>query len=167
MYTSSLPTMEHFNKIISNETVASFGIDMSLWGEAEQAQLREAMILKYKENPEWTEEQAKKACLQEVMAILEVWFNENLGFLVKQTNHWYSLEDAFEEFVNMSFKDFILAINKQMEFTKFCEMFYDDLREMYNICSAGMRDEFQRMKTNGWTFSQYRSDLNKQKKKSY
>jgi hypothetical protein len=52
-----------------------------------------------------------------------------------------------------------------MELTKFCQEFYDDLRELSNIDSSGMEDEFKRMKTKGWTFSQYRSYLNSQIKK--
>jgi hypothetical protein len=155
--------MSSFEKIVNKETVASFGIDMSVWDDKQQALLHESMILAWKENPDWTEKEAKDACLQQIMAIHEEWFRENLGFLVMQACHWHSLEDAFEEFVNMSFKEFILKMNKQMEFTKFCQLFYDELRERYNVGGTEMREEFAKMKEKGWTFSDYKKDLKKRK----
>ena len=155
--------MSSFEKIVNKETVASFGIDMSVWDDTQQTQLHEAMTLVWKEKPQWTEEEAKKACLQEVMAIHQEWFEENMGFLVKQTNQWYSLDDAFEEFVQGTLKDFIIQINKQMEFTKFCQLFYDELRERYNVGGTEMREEFAKMKEKGWTFSDYKKDLKKRK----
>ncbi len=155
--------MSSFENVVNRETVASFGIDMSIWGDEQENLLHESMILAWKENPDWTEKEAKHACLQQVMGILEDWFTKNMGFLVMQCNHWYSVEEAFEEFVNMSLKEFICMLNKQMEFTKFCTLFYDELRERYNICSAGMQDEFERMKANKWSFNDYKKDLKKRK----
>jgi hypothetical protein len=155
--------MSSFDEIVSKETVASFGIDMSVWDDKQQAQLHEAMTIAWKEKPDWTEKEAKHRCLQHIMAIHQEWFEENMGFLVKQTNQWYSLDDAFEEFVQGTLKDFIMQINKQMEFTKFCELFYDELRERYNVGGTEMREEFAKMKEKGWTFSDYKKDLKKRK----
>ena len=157
---------EHFQKIVNVETVASFGVDMSVWGEDEQASLHEGMILAMKENPDWTEEEVKKECAKQVNQILFDWFKDNLGYLVQKTNYWMRLEYAFQEFRSSSLKDFLKLLKEKQEFQDFGEEFYDDLRQMWNICSAGMEDEFQRMKRNNWTFQQYRSWLNKEMKKS-
>ena len=155
--------MSDFDSVVNKETVASFGIDMSVWDDHLQRSLYEAMILAWKENPEWTEEEAKKGCREQAMLIYYGWFKENLGFLVKHCNYWRSLEVAFQEFCETTLKNFIWKINEQMEFNRFCQLFYDELRERYNICSAGMEDEFVFMKKNNWTFSDYRKYLKKQK----
>jgi hypothetical protein len=155
--------MSSIDNVVNKQTVASFGIDMSVWDDNHQARLQEGMILAWKENPEWTEKEAKHECLQQVMEIYEGWFKENLGFLVQQTKHWYDVDDAFEDFVQVSLKEFMCQINKQMEFTKFCELFYDELRERYNVSGVEMREEFKKMKDKGWAFSDYKKDLKKRK----
>ena len=154
-----------FDSLVSRETIASFGVDMTFWGEEEQSLLREGMILAMKENPEWTEEQVKKACEEQVDDILFNAFQEHLGYLVEKTHHWASLEDAYCEFRTTPLKKFLKVVTEQQEFQDFADAFYDELREMYNICSAGMWDEFQRMKKNGWSLSQYRTWLKKETKK--
>jgi hypothetical protein len=157
--------MSTFDVLVSKETVGSFGIDMSLWGDHEQKLLTEGMILAWKENPDWTEEEAKKECEEQVHQILLDWFKKNLGYLVKKTNYWVSLEYAYQDFSKTTLKEFVSSLQDKQEFQDFVELFYDDLRELYNIDSVGVEEEFKRMKDKGWTFSQYRSWLTKQFKR--
>jgi hypothetical protein len=150
-----------FQTVVNRETVASFGIDMSLWTEGYQAELNEGMILALKENPEWTEDQARDACRSQVKAILFRWFKKNMRYAVEDAD--WSLEKSFENFFSMPLVKFLELLAEDREYTAFCEEFYGTLRERYNICSAGMWDEYQRMKKNDWSFSDYRKDLKKRK----
>lgn len=156
-----------FEKIVNREFVASLGIDMSLWGEGEQRLLHEGMILAMKENPEWTEDDVKEECENQVDNILFEWFQVNLARSVRKSNGWRNLGQAYAEFRKTTLKDFLHSLNEKQDFQDFCEEFYDDLREMWNICSAGMEDEYQRMKKEGWTMDQYRKWLDKQIQKSH
>ncbi len=154
--------MSNFESVVSKETVASFGFDMSLWGDQEHTLLREGMILAWKENPDWTEKDARQECRSQVNQILFQWFKDNLGYLVKKTNHWLSLEYAYSEFRLTTLKEFVRVLQEKQELQDFADLFYDDLRELYNIDAEGVQAEFQRMKDKGWTPSQYRSYLRKQ-----
>lgn len=157
---------ELFQKIVTKEFVATLGIDMSLWGDEEQSSLHEGMILAMKENPDWTEEEVKEECKNQVDRILFDWFQINLGLLVKNSDGWENLREAYKEFRRKTLKDFMKSLTEHQRFRDFCDAFYDDLREMYNICSAGMWDEYERMKINGWSMSQYRKWLDKQMRKN-
>lgn len=154
---------EFFDRIVSKETVDTFGIDMYLWGADEDCQLREAMLLVCKENPNWSEEQATEVCKVEVDRILFAWFKKTLGHLVLSTQYWPSLTAAYTEFRNTTLKQFIKTLGEQKEFKEFADEFYSDLRELWNIGSVGLWDEFQRMKKEGMSFSQYRASLNKKR----
>jgi hypothetical protein len=157
--------MSKFEAVVSKETVSSFGVDMSLWGDYEHELLTECMILAWKENPDWTEEDAKEECKEQVHQILFDWFKKNLGYLVNKTNYWTSLEYAYKDFSKTTLKEFLVSLQEKQELQDFAEVFYDDLRELYNIDSEGVEDEFQRMKDKGWSFSQYKSWLTKQCRK--
>jgi hypothetical protein len=152
--------MTEFEKIVNRETLTSFGIDLSVWKDEHQKLLEEGMILAWKENPSWTEDEAKAECRKQVTSILLGWFTEHYTHAVEETDYWLSLNAAFEDFLSMPLVKFLEVLEEQREYSRFCQEFYDDLRDMYNICSAGMWDEYQRMKKNKWRFSQYRSWLN-------
>jgi len=156
--------MSNFESIVSKETVVSLGFDMSLWGDQEHKLLTEGMILAWKENPDWTDEQLKEECEEQVHQILFQWFKDNLGYLVIKTNYWVSLEYAYGEFSKTTLKDFVQLLQEKQEFQDFAELFYDDLRELYNIDTIGVEEEFKRMKDKGWTHAQYRSWLKKQRR---
>jgi hypothetical protein len=155
----------NFDEVVNRQTVESVGFDMSLWTDKLQVLLRESMILAWKENPDWTEEQAKTACREQAKDILFEWFQEHLGFAVEEANYWQSLEAAFENFLSMPLVDFLEILEEQREFGRFAAEFYDELREMWNICSGGMWDEYQRMKKNKWRFRDYRKWLDAEKRK--
>jgi hypothetical protein len=150
-----------FQTLVNRETVATFGIDMSLWTEGYQAQLNEGMSLALKENPEWTEEEARDECRSQVEAILFSWFKKHMRYAVEDAD--WSLEQSFEDFLSMPLVKFLEGLEQAREYRAFCQEFYGTLRERYNICSAGMWDEYQRMKKNDWSFSDYRKDLKKRK----
>ena len=154
-----------FDIVTSKETVASFGIDMSLWGEEEQAQLREKMLLAMKKNPQWEDEIIKEECKNQVENILFEWFQMNLARMVNKSNGWPSLGHAYNEFSKTTLKKFLKTLNKHQEYQDFCEEFYDDLRAMWNICSSGMEDEFERMKKEGLSNAQYREWLDEEMRK--
>ena len=154
--------MSNFNSIVSNETVSSLGLNMSLWGDEEQSRLREVMLLLCKENPEWTDREMKDECENQIELIFFEWFQECLARLVTKSNGWPTLGEAYAEFRTSSLKDFLKTVQKHQEYQDFCEEFYDDLRDMWNICSAGMRDEYTSMKAKGWSKTQYRMWLDKE-----
>lgn len=155
--------MEKFNSVVCREKVLSFGVDPAFWTEKEQTSLTECMVLAWKENPDWTEEQATAACREQTNEILFEAFKEHFGFLIKEADVYgnWSYHHAFEEFKKIGLLDFLKKINLHVEKGKFFQLFYSDLRELYNIDSCGMEDEFDRLKKNGWTFSLYRADLKK------
>lgn len=153
------------DSLLERETVASFGIDMSLWGEEEQAELREVMTLVMEEHPEWTEESVKKECQKQVDRILFEWFYDTLGVYVKKSRPSSDIREAYAEFRKTTLKLFLKKLKEDQEFQDFCDEFYEDLRDLWNICSAGMYDEYQHMKKKNWTFLQYRNWLTNEMKR--
>lgn len=155
-----------FSRVVNRETVLSFKVDPTIWTEEDQKTLDELMTLEWKENPDWTEEQARNACRKKVDDILYEKFEKDVGFLVEEANvYGYTLDDAFETFRKEGLYVLVKQLNQQIGLTKFYELFYDDLREMWNIDTVGMEEEYEMMKKNGWSFSQYRQYLRKQQKK--
>ncbi len=164
-----------FFELTSPRTLKSFGIDLREWNQNDQQLLHEGMILSLKEHPEWTHEEALAECRRQVLAILcieeeeeeEVEYNlfeEEYGFLVDRSDVWHDMASAYDTFKEVGHMEFMKRIRRGMEYKEFCDEFYPELRELYNICSAGMYDEFERLKKNGWTHSQYRKDLEAKKK---
>jgi hypothetical protein len=153
-----------FQRIVNCETVLGFGIKPAEWDDEDQADLHECMILAWKENPDWTDEEATEACAEQVDRILFRNFNQTYKYLLTQvTDLWPTPEEAYEAYRKEGKKGFEVLLNEEIEFADFAKEFYDDLREMYNICSAGMVDSFQAMKKKGWTHADFRRDLNKKK----
>lgn len=91
-------------------------------------------------------------------------FKEEYGFLVEKTDCWDSLKTAFHVFNVIGHHEFMKQIRDNMEYVEFCSRFYSDLREMYNICSAGMREAYEGMKAKGWSLDEYANDLEATKK---
>lgn len=158
--------MSSFFSIVNRETVLSFGVKPCDWDEDDQAYLHEAMIIAWKENPDWTDEEAKAACKEQVDRILYQNFKRTYGRLLKEAIClWQNTPQAFEAYKEMGMKKFEEALNEEAEYQEFGEEFYSELREMYNICGAGMRDAFNSMKAKGWSFDDYRKDLKEQRRK--
>jgi len=156
--------MSSFNRIVNRETVLGFGVKPCEWDDEDQADLHECMILRWKENPDWTDEEATEACKKQVERIrFENFKRTYKASLRKARELWYTPEEAYEAYLEQGKKDFESTLNEEIEFGEFAKEFYDDLREMYNICSAGMMDSFQDMKKKGWTHADFRRDLNKKK----
>ena len=157
--------MSLFFSVVNRETVLSFGVAEADWDEDEQADLHEAMILAWKENPDWTKEQATAHCKTLVKRTLFHKFADNqraiIQYAIRQMPYLKQRFEASDKFDEDSFNT---LVDEEMEYQAFCEEFYDDLREMYNICSAGMRDAYNNMKTKGWTFSDYHKDIAKRRK---
>lgn len=156
-----------FSNIVNRETVLSFGVKPSEWDEDDQASLHEAMILAWKENPDWTDEEATAACKEQVEQILLRNFKQTYKIALQSAqNLWYTPKQAYAVYRSEGKKRFEILLNEQVEFTEFADEFYNDLRQMYNICSAGMMDAFQDMKKKGWTHDEYRRDLQKRQRRS-
>jgi hypothetical protein len=157
--------MSSFGKIVNRETVLSFGVKPSEWDDEDQALLHESMILAWKENPDWTDEQATEACKKQVDRIRFENFKRTYKYAVQMVpDDWHSMEEAYADYLAHGKKGFEKLLNEAVEFADFCKEFYEDLREMYNICSAGMQDAFLDMKKKGWTHAEYRRHLKEQKK---
>lgn len=155
-----------FQKVVSKEFVATLGIDMSVWGEDEQNDLHERMTILLKDNPDLTdEEEVKEECENQVDLILYAWFKEDLGYLVEKSGGWSNLKQAYLQFKKTTLKNFMKELSEKQKYQDFCQEFYDDLRQAWNICGAGMWDEYQRMKKESWSFAQYRSWLKTEIKK--
>ncbi len=155
---SAISEESKFARIVTRETILGFKVDPEFWTDAEQNLLQEGMILAWKENPDWKEEEALKVCKEHVDSILFNKFHKEFGFLVSQAEvYGYGIQHAFDYWRENGIYKFLSHLNDQMELTKFYEEFYDDLRELYNIDSSGMDDEFKKMKKNGWTFRHYRA----------
>ena len=158
-------TMANFESIVSRESVLSFGVKESEWTEADQNLLRESMILLWKENPRWTEEEIQEACYKHVDGILFEQFKNHYGYLLQLAFPYESPRWCYNHYKMLGELEFMAHLKNRIEFNDFCQEFYDDLRSRYNICSAGMEDEFKRMKSHNWTLSQYRNYLNTDTKK--
>lgn len=159
-----VPKMSSFHRIVNRETVLGFGVKPTEWDDDDQALLNECMILASKENPDWTDEEATEACRKQVDRILFSNFERTYkAALHKAQDLWDTTEEAYEAYRTEGKKGFETLLNENIEFALFAKEFYDDLREMYNICSAGMLDSFEDMKKKGWTHADFRSDLNKKK----
>ncbi len=169
--------MSFFFEITSRETVATFGIDMRNWTANEEAYLHEVMILAMKEHPDWTKEEALAECRRQVSMILEMDdedeeevefnnFEEEYGFLVDRTDIWSDMWSAYDTFKEVGHLEFMKKIRWGMEYKEFCDEFYSELRELCNICSAGMYEAFEKMKAKGWTHAEFRKDLQERKRKN-
>jgi hypothetical protein len=156
LFLSKMSFLEHS---ISKENLATFGYDLSIWTEDHQELLRQDMLLICRENPDWTERQVNAECRTQVEGILFEWFKETLGRTVQEVNYWTSELAAFKDFLGMPSLKFTLLLIERQEISRFWSDFYPDLREHSNICSAGMQEEFEKMKANKWSFYDYRTWL--------
>ena len=150
---------EIFQSVVNQDTVYGFGIPRELWSERHQADLHECMILLFKENPDWTHEQATDRCREEVYEILWRALKQTYGLLVLECTCYKTYWDALDDLIELGRDAFERKLNENVEYARFCNRFYETLRARSNICSAGMWDEFQKMKTNNWTQGQYASYL--------
>jgi hypothetical protein len=143
----------------------SFGIKPYEWDDEDQADLHETMIVCWKENPDWTDEEATEACREQVDRILFENFNRTYKHLLKQvTSVWYNPEQAYSAYIDVGKRTFETALNEHIDYANFCRVFYDQLREMYNIDSSGMRDAFNYMTEKGWTHQQYKEYIQEKHK---
>jgi hypothetical protein len=153
-----------FQRIVTRETVLSFGIKPYEWDDEDQADLHESMILCWKENPDWTDEEATEACRDQVDRILFRNFERTYKYLLSQVSDlWRTPEKAYIVYVDEGKRSFEEQLNEHIEYLNFCKEFYDDLREMWNIDTAGMYEAFQKMKKNDWTHTQYRNYIQEQR----
>lgn len=86
-------------------------------------------------------------------------FREEYGFLVKKTRCWTSELEAYAAFKKLGHSEFMKRVREDMEYAEFCDRFYDELRTMWNICSAGMWEQFQKLKEKGWSLDEYAVEL--------
>jgi len=154
---------ELFQKIVTKETVASFGTDMTHWSEEDQASLFERMVLACKENPDWTEDQVKEECEEQVECILYNNFIDEYEVLLFRIDSYMSQDSMYKEYKIRGRKGFHNYLGERLEFKEFCESFYDKLRERYNVSSVEMEEEYQKMKAKGWSFQDYAKDLKKRR----
>lgn len=146
-----------FSRIVTREKVLSFKVDPEFWTDEEQTLLHEGMILAWKENPEWTEEEATDDMREQVEELLYKKFKTYFGVLINEASvYGYRTQDAFKTYRQKGVYELVKEINHLTELTKFYEHFYDDLRELWNIDVSGMEDEFKMMKEKKWGFRQYR-----------
>jgi hypothetical protein len=154
-----------FSRIVTREKVLSFKVDSEFWTDNEQSQLHEFMILAWKENPDWTEEEATEAMREQVEELLYRKFRQHFGVLINEASvYGMRTQDAFKIYRQKGVYALIKELNELTEFTKFCHHFYDDLRELWNIDTVGVEEEFQKMKQKGWSFRQYRVYLDSEKR---
>lgn len=148
---------ELFAKLVTREKVLSFKVDPEFWTDEEQTLLHEGMVIAWKENPEWTEEEATEAMREQVEELLYKKFRQYFAVLVS-TASVYGLrpQDAFKTYRQKGVYALIKELNDLTEFTMFSEHFYEDLRALWNIDTVGVEEEFAMMKQKGWSFRQYR-----------
>lgn len=157
--------MSSFERIVSRETVLSFGVKPNEWDEVDQAQLHESMTLTWKRYPDWTDEEIKQACEEQVECILYQNFRRTYGQMLKRASNWWqTAPQAYDDYVKLGKKKFEDRLNEQIEYQEFGEQFYDRLREMWNICSAGMWDEYTYMKKKDWSFDDYERYIKEKRK---
>lgn len=156
--------MSYFNELVSLKNVIACGVTPGTWTQNDQSLLTESMMLACKENPDWTIDEAKNGCARIIEHIQLNKFKKIYKYAICKTNYWSSIEDAYEDYIELGEEEFDKKVEFQIEYQEFCELFYDELRTRYNACSQLVFDEFQRMKNNRWSFSDYRNDLNKRKK---
>lgn len=146
-----------FSRIVTREKVLSFKVDPEFWTDDEQTLLHEGMILAWKENPEWTEEEATDAMREQVEELLYKKFRTYFGVLIDEASvYGYRTQDAFKTYRQKGVYALVKELNDLTELTNFYEHFYDDLRELWNIDVTGMEEEFKMMKEKKWGFHQYR-----------
>ncbi len=87
-------------------------------------------------------------------------FKLQYGYIVSKTHRWMDAQAAFEEYKTIGEEEFLMKLNYELEFADFCTEFYDTLREMWNIDSSGMYEAFEKLKEKGWSFEDYRIELN-------
>lgn len=65
---------------------------------------------------------------------------------INSINSWKTLNEWFALYTEKGEVAFLDELEEQEDYTDFCEKYYDGLRTLYNICSAGMWDYYQMYK---------------------
>ncbi len=117
------------------------------------------MILALKENPDWTYEQALESCEHLVNQIVNTNFKTLFSYTLQKISYLYPFEEALRDFKTLGQIEFQKKLNYKLEFLDFAKKFYDILREKYNADSELVWKEFAKMKTNNWSYEEYRQSL--------
>jgi hypothetical protein len=156
--------MESFFRVVSREIVYSFGVDATEWSEKDHNLLTEGMILAWKENDRWTDEEATEECRKQVMDILFRKFKRTYGPRIDNCSCWFSHEAAFRDYRAKGKEVFEEDLAFEEGVSKFAGIFYDELREMFNIDTIGVYDEYKKMVMEGWSYKDYQRHLDSLKK---
>jgi hypothetical protein len=152
-----------FESVLSLDTLNNFGFNMKEWTAEDQILLRETMILAWKETPDWNKGEATAHCRLEVKKILEGKFREEYYPLISEVDSWIGFVEAFTLFQRKGRKALNEFLADRLRYKEFCRRFYDDLRELYNIDSEGMDEQYKMMKEKDWDFGVYHEYLENQK----
>ena len=84
--------------------------------------------------------------------------------MLKEVDLYRSVEAWYTKRLKLGSREFHKWIGKELRFKSFCERFYAKLRERYNVSEFEMREEFEKVCVNKWTFDRYAQELNKKMK---
>jgi len=78
---------------------------------------------------------------------------------IQSVNDW-TFAYAYKLFKEKGEDHFLQELEDKEEYAEFCEKYYSILREQYNICSAGLSEQFQMYKEKfGGDEQAYRNEL--------
>jgi hypothetical protein len=155
--------MFDFAALFTDSKLESYGVNLDTWTRADQSLLRETMILVGKESPEMTQEEAETKCKEHVEDILFEKFVKRYKFVLRQLE--LDHDSAYETFEKLGSEDpFDAYLEREIEYAAFATRFYSDLREMWNADTVLVREQFEKMKTNKWSFSQYSAYLKERRR---
>ena len=69
------------------------------------------------------------------------------------------LPQAFAKWTELGPKRFHQFLGERLAFKAFVRRFYDQLREMYNIDSCGVQEQFEMMRAKRWDLQRYAAHL--------
>jgi hypothetical protein len=149
---------------LTRELVLSQGIAPEHWDDADHTELHSIAL-------EWDlpdinpRDTLIRFARFHVFPVVYAKFREEYGDLLRGVDGNENLTQMYAEYKKLGPKEFHKYLGKKHQFKMFCERFYSKLRDMYNIDSVGMHEEFEKMREKKQTMYQYEHELNKRRKR--
>jgi hypothetical protein len=149
---------------LTREAVLNLGVAPDHWDDADHAKLH-AVAAKWNLSTTNPGETLLDYSRFHVFTIVYAKFREEYGDLITGIHGGNTVTHLYTAYKDLGKKEFHKFLGEELQYKLFCDRFYDRLREMYNIDSVGMREEFEKMREKKQTFYQYELELQKQRKR--
>ncbi len=154
---------------LTREAVLNLGVAPDHWDDADHAKLHAAALKWVDTHSTWTSDNPRETLLDlsrfHVFTVVYAKFREEYGDLITGIYGGNTVTHMYDAYRDLGKKEFHKFLGEELQYKLCCDRFYDRLREMYNIDSVGMREEFEKMREKKQTMYQYELELTKRRKR--